>query len=112
MKTNTFMNTVAAVVLMGALMMPVLAQGHRDDPSIRARLRDQNARIDQGVRSGQLTRMEAARLRDRDVNIRFDNRIAHISGGKFTRAERARLEAKLNRTSGAIYHDKHNDHMR
>lgn len=114
MKTNNLIKTISAVILMGALTLPVLAQsgylaGQRN---INARLREQNRRINQGVRSGQLTRVEAARLRQRDVNIRFDNHIAHITGGRFTPAERARMEAKLNRTSGAIYRDKHNMRVR
>lgn len=114
MKTNTFINTIAAVVLLGAATVPTLAQGHRppSQASINARLREQNRRIDEGVRTGQLTRSEAARLRAREVNIRFDNKIAHITGGRFTAAERARLEAKLNKNSRAIYHEKHDGHMR
>lgn len=107
MKTNHMIHTVAAVVLMAAATLPAGAQKNID-----ARLREQNMRIEQGVRSGQLTRSEAARLRARDVRIRFDNKIAHITGGHFTMAERARLEAKLNKTSKAIYRDKHNGPMR
>ena len=114
MKTNNLMKTISAVILMGAMTLPVLAQtpAPMDQRTIKARLREQNQRINQGVRSGQLTRVEAARLRQRDVNIRFDNHIAHITGGKFTPAERARMEAKLNRTSGAIHRDKHNMRVR
>ena len=114
MKTNNLLKTISAVILMGAMTLPVLAQnGHPAyDRSIKARLREQNQRINQGVRSGQLTRVEAARLRQRDVNIRFDNHIAHVTGGRFTPAERARMEAELNRTSGAIYRDKHNNRVR
>ena len=105
--------TAAAVIVMGAATLPVLAQGyHPHNSNINARLNEQNRRINQGVRSGQLTRVEASRLRQRDVNIRFDNHIAHITGGKFTPAERARIEAKLNRTSAAIYRDKRNNRVR
>ena len=113
MKTNQMMKTIAAAILLGAMTLPAVAQGYYPHKNnINSRLREQNQRINQGVRSGQLTRAEAARLRQRDVNIRFDNRIAHITGGRFTPAERARMEAKLNRTSGAIYRDKRNNRVR
>lgn len=63
-------------------------------------------RINQGIRSGELTRHEAARLQAGLARIRIHERFARADGN-ITPRERARLERELSRESRAIYRQKH-----
>ena len=108
---------IAPALLLGALALPATAQTpppppfHHPTP-INARFRDQQARIHQGVKSGQLTRREQYRLEARDSRIRTQEYRDKLSGGRFTAAERHHIQRELNHSSAAIYRDKHNDHTR
>ncbi len=86
-----------------------LAQGRRycRNNGVNERQRDQQQRIRQGIRSGELTRVEAARLERREAQIRLDEAIARRSGGEFTGRERARIQRELDRSSRDIYRQKH-----
>lgn len=64
-------------------------------------------RINQGVRSGELTRREAGTLEAGMARIRTDERFARMSGGGISPRERARLEREMNRESRGIYRQKH-----
>ncbi|HEY8461084.1 MAG TPA: hypothetical protein VIM99_11925 [Blastocatellia bacterium] len=92
--------TMAALA---AVLFPLtgFAQG------INERQRNQRERIRQGVRSGELTRVEAARLRRQQARIGLMEARARRSGGEFTLRERARIQRQLNRSSRAIYRQKH-----
>ena len=70
----------------------------------------QNTRIHQGVRSGQLTRTERARLLAGQARIRRMERLAW-SDGKLTRAERAQLARAQARQSRMIMRFRHNGRM-
>jgi hypothetical protein len=73
------------------------------------RERLQQERIAQGVKSGQLTSGETARLEGRESRI---NREVHndraANGGTLTSAERRQVNHQEDRTSRAIYRKKHN----
>jgi hypothetical protein len=73
------------------------------------RERLQQERIAQGVKSGQLTAGEAARLEHREaaINKEVHNERA-ANGGKLTPSERRQVNRQENRTSRAIYRKKHN----
>ena len=94
--------------LAGTLLLPLAAQAD----SLHQRLHDQHERIHQGVVSGQLTRREQYRLNTRDARIRRQEHRARLSGGRFTPAERRRVERELNHSSRAIYHQKHDRQVR
>ncbi len=73
------------------------------------RERNQQERIAQGVKSGQLTAGETAHLEGRESAINkevHNDRVAN--GGKLTAAERRQVNHQENRTSRAIYRKKHN----
>ena len=76
-------------------------------PVVTERQQSQNARINQGVASGQLTRNEAAKLRAQQRAIKAEKK-AFKADGKVTAAERAKLRADQNRASRNIYNKKHN----
>ena len=72
------------------------------------RQRNQQERIAQGVKSGQLNARETARLEGREAAIHkevHNDRVAN--GGKLTPAEKAKVNRQENRTSRAIYRQKH-----
>ena len=69
----------------------------------------QQARIAEGVESGQLTAGETARLERQEQRI--DNQIKAertANGGHLTAAERAQVNREQNRESRRIYAAKHN----
>jgi hypothetical protein len=90
-----------AVIISVALPVMGLAQG------INRRQQNQQARIRQGVRSGELTRREAGHLQARQARIRVNEAYARRSGGEFTARERARIQRQLDRSSHRVYRQKH-----
>jgi hypothetical protein len=75
---------------------------------IRQRLERQERRIEQGIRSGDLTRWEAQKLQ------RQQHRIRHLfhdlrDDGRLSHKERRLLNAKLDAASHWVYDLKHND---
>ncbi len=104
---KNWMKVLASLVLMIAIFPATgLAQNH----GINDRQRDQQQRIRQGVRSGELTRREARRLEAQEARIRRDEARARRSGGQFTARERLRIQRELNHSSRNIYRQKH-DHQ-
>lgn len=75
-------------------------------PRLDQREANQKARIQQGVRSGELTRPEARRLAAGQVHLRNAEARAKADG-EVTRAERARLQHKADKQSRRIYRQKH-----
>ncbi len=98
-------------LLIAALAVTSIAQAQTHTPVINHREHRQDRRINQGVRSGELTHNEARHLRGDENRISRNKRIARADG-HVTRAERSHLRREENRTSRAIYRDKHNDRVR
>ena len=76
---------------------------------VHNRIRNQQARIEQGIRSGQLTPGEAFRLERREATINA-RRQADLAGhgGHLTPGDYRRLNAREDSVSGQIYVAKHN----
>lgn len=91
---------ILSLIIMATVCKDVDAQG-------RQRLPNQNLRIKQGVRSGELTRAETVRLAMNRRHLRHDVRQA-ISDSVITRNERREIRRELRRSSRAIYRKKHN----
>ena len=73
------------------------------------RRENQQDRIAQGVRSGQLTAGETAHLENQQRGINQQVRAdRQANGGKLTPAERQQVNREQNKTSKNIYKDKHN----
>jgi hypothetical protein len=87
------------------------ARVQNTDPKteVGQRQRNQQERIAQGVKSGQLTAGETAHLEGREsaINKEVHNDRA-ANGGKLTAAEHQQVNRQQNRASGAIYNKKHN----
>jgi len=73
------------------------------------RQRNQQERISQGIKSGQMTAGEASHMEGREaaVNHEIHNDRA-ANGGKLTGQERAQINRQQNRNSRAVYRKKHN----
>ena len=101
---------MVAAVIMGSLLyggIPALAQS-TNDPRIQAREQRQQQRIQQGVRSGQLTPGEANHLEGQQARIHAtEDRMK--AKGNLTGKERAKLTRMQNRASRNIYRKKHNN---
>ena len=96
---------IAASLLLGSL--PALAQS-TNDPGIQEREKLQQQRIQQGIKSGQLTPGEAKRLEAQQGRIQgTEDRMK--ADGNLTKAERAKLARMQNRASRNIHHKKHNN---
>jgi hypothetical protein len=73
------------------------------------RAENQQDRIAQGIKSGQLTAGETAHLENNEAKINTEVRNDRAAnGGKLTAKERAQVNRQQNRTSRQIYRDKHN----
>lgn len=83
----------------------------RFDRRVDRRQDRQHARIHHGLRSGELNRHEAHRLRKQQRRIdRMERRFS--ADGRLTRPERRRLTRALDRASERIHRYKHNDRYR
>jgi hypothetical protein len=78
-------------------------------PTIAQRKENQQDRIAQGVKSGQLTAGETANLETKEAAINGETRADRAAnGGKLTAAEKQQVNKQQNQLSKQIYNDKHN----
>jgi len=95
-----------------ALALTVAAAASMADAAtVNERQERQQERIEQGVKSGQLTKREAARLERQEAKIAAEEK-AFRSDGKLSLRERAKLQRDLNKTSRRIYRQKHDAQKR
>jgi hypothetical protein len=88
---------------------PAAATEKKADPSIAERKENQQDRIANGVKSGQLTPGETANLEKKEAAINKETSADRATnGGKLTSAEKAQVNKQQNQVSKQIYTDKHN----
>jgi len=88
------------------------AQAHYGSTEVGQRRDNQQDRIAQGIRSGQMTPGEVARTENREQNINRSiaaDRAAN--GGRLTAQERHNINQRQNRVSHQIYRQKHNSRV-
>ena len=90
--------------LVAAAVLPVAAQ--TATPRVDQRQANQDARIQQGAKSGALTDKEAARLQAGQAKVQAKEDTAK-SDGQVTARERARLAKSQNKQSRKIAKEKH-----
>jgi Ni/Co efflux regulator RcnB len=98
---NKLIGTILATAVIFA---PFAAQAGQ----IQQRMNHQETRIYQGVKNGSISPKEYRHLERREDRIEAARFRAARSGGKLTKAEKYRLNHRLNNVSHSIYHDKHN----
>ena len=97
---------IVALFFMLGLATAMFAQNGTKTPVARERQENQQERIGQGVKSGELTAKEAARLERQQHRIQHEKREAKADG-TVTKAERAELRARQNAASRNIARQKH-----
>ncbi|MBI3149738.1 MAG: hypothetical protein HYZ17_14620 [Betaproteobacteria bacterium] len=96
---------IAAAALATLLAAPVFAASETA-PRANARQANQDARIDQGVASGSLTKREAARLEKGQQHVQnIENKA--LADGKVTKVEKLRIEKAQDVQSARIAKQKH-----
>ena len=104
--------TIAVVLALGfgatafAQTTPPAPKDPLATPRIDKRQANQEKRIEQGVKSGELTKKEAGRLEKRESKLQADKEKAQADG-KVTKKERRQLNREADRDSKAIYRQKH-----
>ena len=105
---RTVLTAVAATVSLACLAAPAMADTpwqahHPRREEVNNRLANQNARIHQEVKEGEMSHGKAARLHAADHRIRLqERRMAARNGGHITRREQARLNRRENHVSHRI----------
>ena len=100
------MKRMALVVMSAAL---VAAAGFAQSTEVGQRKENQQDRVAQGVKSGQLTAGETSNLEKKEATINQEVRTDRsLNGGKLTGAERKTVNQQQNQMSKQIYNDKHN----
>ena len=111
MKTTTRITmTLAAIATLGTLLAaPVFAQEtqwDKDHPrrtEVNDRLQNQNKRITNEVKSGQITKTQAQNLRANDKTIHGEEKaMASQDNGHITKTDKKALNQQLNQNSQAI----------
>ena len=83
------------------------------DYNINQRKTDQQDRIAQGVKSGQLTAGETGRLEHQEAGINKEERgMRAQDNGHLTKSDRQTIHQQQNQESRRIYRDKHNGNVR
>jgi len=78
-------------------------------PTVAQRKQNQQDRIAQGVKSGQLTAGETSNLESKEAAINGETRADRAAnGGKLTQSEKQQVNQQQNKLSNQIYQDKHN----
>ena len=91
----------------------VFAQTSTYPQDIHQRKVDQQERIRQGVRDGQLTGRETGHLERQEFRVNREERHMRFEDhGRLTRRDRHILRQQQNRESRRIYRDKHNARVR
>ncbi len=97
-------------IVLTSLMASVLAGGAFAQTSeVGQRKENQQDRIAQGVKSGQLTAGETGNLEKKESSINQEVRTDRsLNGGKLTQGEKQTVNKQQNQMSNQIYNDKHN----
>jgi hypothetical protein len=103
----------AAMLMAGTVVLAQDSSSSPTDPNpkteVGQRKENQQDRIAQGVKSGQLTAGETANLETKEAAINGETRADRAAnGGKLTAAEKAQVNRQQNQLSKQIYQDKHN----
>jgi hypothetical protein len=102
------LTAATAALSLACIAAPAMAQTpwqaqHPRRAQVDTRLRTQDARIDEELRTGQITPARAARLHEADQRIRaHEQHMAAMHGGHITADDQARLNAEEDRVSHRI----------
>ena len=106
---RTALTATAVAVCLGGLLAPAMAdetQWQKDHPrrtEVNKRLANQNRRIHNEVKSGQISKAQAGQLHHEDHSIRQEERaMASTNNGHITKTEQRALNQQENQVSQQI----------
>ncbi|UWZ86107.1 hypothetical protein [Occallatibacter riparius] len=104
---------LTTIAMAAALLVTPALMNAQSSREINQRKVNQQDRIAQGVRSGQLTPRETAHVerQERGIN-REEHAMRRADGGHLTQHDRTVLNRQQNHVSRNIYRDKHNNRVR
>ena len=102
---------ITAALSMAFISIASTSYSQTKTPRLNHRQEHQQKRIAHGVKNGELTAKETAKLETREAKIQHDKRVAK-SDGNVSSVERRKLRREENRTSRAIYRQKHDAQAR
>jgi hypothetical protein len=104
---------IASLTLAPAAIFAQTPTPGQHDYNINQRKIDQQDRIAQGVKSGQLTAGETGRLEHQEAGINKEERgMRAQDNGHLTKADRQTIHQQQNQESRRIYRNKHNGEVR
>lgn len=116
MKLATFAIAATFALVPAAIFAQATASTPPTDPNkptINERKTDQQDRIAQGVKSGELTAGETAHMETQEAGInKEESGMRAQDNGKLTTQDRKTLTKQQNQESRRIYRDKHNTRVR
>ena len=103
----------AKILLFGLFFFgfAMISQAQTATPKVKDRQINQQKRIKQGIKSGELSKRETLRLQKQQASVQRTKKRAKADG-VVTKKERARIHHKQNKTSKNIYRAKHNNRNR
>ena len=105
---NKLFGIVLALSLTSILASAAPVPEEKKETRIHPRKENQQKRIAQGVKSGEVTPHEAAKLENKEANLNRQVRAERkANGGNLTNKEKAQVQRKQNRISRDIYKEKH-----
>ncbi|HUI79961.1 MAG TPA: hypothetical protein VLY24_18670 [Bryobacteraceae bacterium] len=94
---------------MAAILGASLTVVNASAQTVNQRRENQQDRIAQGVKSGQLTAGETANVESKEAALNHEvHNDRSMNNGKLTPGERAQVNRQQNRLSRQVYRDKHN----
>ncbi len=110
MKSIRCFRTIAflGVILASAGAVAKEKREHPRREEVNRRIRNEEKRITDGVKDGQLTKSEAKKLRGELAGVKAQEKAeVKANGGYLTKAEQKQLNQELNQDSRQIYTEKH-----
>jgi len=108
-----YTSSTKAAMVVASFCGTILVGGSAQAGEIRWRQERQQQRIAQGVRSGELTARETARLEGREARLNGEIRgMRAANGGSLTPGERALVNRQQDALSRRIYRERHDGDVR
>src|SRR5262245_50253067 len=106
------MNKIMTIALSGMLMLSVAAPTFaQEDPKKetlrKKRMENQQKRIEEGRKSGELTKREVIKLETKEAALAKEAREQRKDGGGMTKREKAKINHQQDKISKQIYDEKH-----
>lgn len=110
--TRIFLTAVVSVMMIGATapafsQEPAKTEEEKKKTVRRKRMDMQQKRINQGVKEGDLTKKEAAKLEMKEGALAKEVREEKKDGGGLTTKEKAKINRKQDKISKDIYKERH-----